>query len=56
MLPFFHSLKLGVSQVNGCAYCVDMREKGLIASGEIASFCAESRRATALARTAVSDG
>ncbi len=32
--PLLHLLKLRVSQINGCAYCIDMHWKDLIAEGE----------------------
>lgn len=33
-LPLIHLLKLRVSQINGCAYCIDMHWKDLRALGE----------------------
>jgi AhpD family alkylhydroperoxidase len=32
--PLLHLLKLRVSQINGCAYCIDMHWKDLMAGGE----------------------
>src|SRR5262245_14437429 len=32
--PLLHLLKLRVSQINGCAYCIDMHWKDLRAGGE----------------------
>lgn len=32
--PLLHLLKLRVSQINGCAYCVDMHHKDLVQVGE----------------------
>ncbi|HEX8920128.1 MAG TPA: carboxymuconolactone decarboxylase family protein [Pyrinomonadaceae bacterium] len=32
--PLLHLLKLRVSQINGCAYCIDMHSKDLRAGGE----------------------
>jgi AhpD family alkylhydroperoxidase len=32
--PLLHLLKLRVSQINGCAYCIDMHSKDLRAEGE----------------------
>ena len=32
--PLLHLIKLRASQVNGCAYCLDMHWKDLLASGE----------------------
>jgi AhpD family alkylhydroperoxidase len=32
--PLLHLLKLRVSQINGCAYCIDMHWKDLTAGGE----------------------
>src|SRR5712692_5735880 len=33
-LPLLHLIKLRASQVNGCAYCIDMHWKDLRAAGE----------------------
>ena len=32
--PLLHLVKYRVSQINGCAYCLDMHSKDLRASGE----------------------
>lgn len=32
--PLLHLIKLRASQINGCAYCIDMHWKDLIAAGE----------------------
>ena len=33
-IPLFHLIKLRASQINGCAYCIDMHWKDLRAIGE----------------------
>ncbi len=45
-----HLLKLRVSQMNGCAYCIDMHSKDLRAAGETEQRLVPSGR---LARSAV---
>ena len=43
-----HLIKYRVSQINGCAYCLDMHSKDLIATGETEQrlFCLDAWRET----------